>query len=148
MNLIMSVKKLNIKETDFVCGTIAPFKPQKGLFHLIEIAEKVLKSGKNKKNVVFMITGDGDLREALQTKLKEKGIIDTGVAALHGTKNPDECFVDEENKRIVIIEKKFQQCGGSVCEKLQTCLFKKENYEERFPDYDVEYVYCLSDWLR
>lgn len=67
-------KKHNIEETDFVCGTIAPFKPQKGLFHLIEIAEKVLKSGKNKKNTVFMITGDGDLREAIETKLEEKGI--------------------------------------------------------------------------
>lgn len=69
-------KKHNIKETDFVCGIIAPFKPQKGLFHLIEIAEKVLKSGKNKKKVVFMITGDGNLREAIETKLKEKGIFE------------------------------------------------------------------------
>jgi len=69
-------EKHNIKETDFVCGTIAPFKPQKGLFHLIEIAEKVLKSGKNKKNVVFMINGDGDLRETIEVKLKEKGIFE------------------------------------------------------------------------
>ena len=69
-------KKHNIKETDFVCGIIAPFKPQKGLFHLIEIAEKVLKSRENKKNVVFMITGDGDLREAIEAKLKEKGIFE------------------------------------------------------------------------
>ncbi len=68
-------EKLNIKETDFVCGIIAPFKPQKGLFHLIEIAEKVLESGKNKKNTVFMITGDGDLREAIEAKLEEKGIL-------------------------------------------------------------------------
>ena len=66
----------NIKKNDFVCGIIAPFKPQKGLFHLIEIAEKVLAPGKTKKNVVFMITGDGDLREAIETKLKEKGIFD------------------------------------------------------------------------
>jgi glycosyltransferase involved in cell wall biosynthesis len=69
-------KKLNIEATDFVCGIIAPFKPQKGLFHLLEIAEKVLESRKNKKNTVFMITGDGDLREAIEAKLKEKGIIE------------------------------------------------------------------------
>jgi glycosyltransferase involved in cell wall biosynthesis len=69
-------KKHNIKETDFVCGIIAPFKPQKGLFHLFEIAEKVLKSEKNKKNVLFMITGDGDLREGIEAKLKEKGIFE------------------------------------------------------------------------
>lgn len=66
-------EKYNIKETDFVCGIIAPFKPQKGLFHLIEIAARVAAS---KKNVVFMITGDGDLREAIETELKEKGIFD------------------------------------------------------------------------
>jgi glycosyltransferase involved in cell wall biosynthesis len=69
-------KKYNIKEDAFVCGIIAPFKPQKGLFHLIEIAEKVLAPGKAKKNVVFMITGDGDLREAIEAKLKEKKIFD------------------------------------------------------------------------
>jgi glycosyltransferase involved in cell wall biosynthesis len=67
-------KKHNIEATDFVCGIIAPFKPQKGLFHLIEIAEKVLEPGKNKKNTVFMITGDGDLRGTIETKLEEKGI--------------------------------------------------------------------------
>jgi len=67
-------EKYNIKETDFVCGTIAPLKPQKGLFHWVEIAEKVLKSNKTKRNVIFMITGDGDLRTAIETKLKEKGI--------------------------------------------------------------------------
>ena len=44
----------NIKENDFVCGIIAPFKPQKGLFHLIEIAERVLAPGKTKKNVVMV----------------------------------------------------------------------------------------------
>ena len=69
-------EKYNIKESDFVCGTIAPFKPQKGLFHLVEIAEKVIKAGDRKKNVVFMITGDGDLRPALEAKLKEKGIFE------------------------------------------------------------------------
>jgi glycosyltransferase involved in cell wall biosynthesis len=69
-------KKNNIKETDFVCGIIAPFKPQKGLFHLIEIAEKVLKAEETKKNVVFMIAGDGDLREAIEAKLEEKGILE------------------------------------------------------------------------
>jgi len=66
-------EKYDIKETDFVCGIIAPFKPQKGLFHLIEIAARVAAS---KKNVVFMITGDGELREAIETRLKEKGIFD------------------------------------------------------------------------
>jgi glycosyltransferase involved in cell wall biosynthesis len=63
-----------VKETDFVCGIIAPFKPQKGLFHLIEIAALVLAAKENKKNIVFFLAGDGDLRPALEARLKEKGI--------------------------------------------------------------------------
>jgi glycosyltransferase involved in cell wall biosynthesis len=67
-------KKYDIKETDFVCGIIAPFKPQKGLFHLVEIADRVLAAKKNNPNIIFMIAGDGAQREALEAKLKEKGI--------------------------------------------------------------------------
>ncbi|MCP4151357.1 MAG: glycosyltransferase family 4 protein [bacterium] len=66
----------NIEESDFVIGIIAPFKPQKGLFHLIEIAEKVIKSKAVDKKIVFMITGDGALREPIEAKLKEKGIFE------------------------------------------------------------------------
>ncbi len=69
-------KKYNIGENDFVCGIIAPFKPQKGLFHLVEIAARVLEAGKTNKNVLFMITGDGALRAELEARLKEKGILD------------------------------------------------------------------------
>lgn len=67
-------EKYDLREDDFVCGIIAPFKPQKGLFHLVEIAERVLAPGKTQKNVVFMITGDGELREAIEAALKEKNI--------------------------------------------------------------------------
>lgn len=66
--------RFNLEADDFVCGVIAPFKPQKGLFHLLEIAEKVLAPGKTDKNVIFMITGDGALRDEIETKLKEKNI--------------------------------------------------------------------------
>jgi hypothetical protein len=66
----------------------------------------------------------------------------------HGCKNPDECFIDEKTKKIFIIEKKFQQTHGSVCEKIQTGGFKKKHYNKLFPDYDVSYIYCLSDWFK
>ena len=46
----------------------------------------------------------------------------------HGCKNPDECYIDKESKNMFIIEKKFQQCSGSVCEKIQTPHFKKWQY--------------------
>ena len=45
---------------------------------------------------------------------------------------PDECFVDLINKRIYILEKKFQQCDGSVDEKIQTAHFKYEYYCELY----------------
>jgi glycosyltransferase involved in cell wall biosynthesis len=68
-------EKYQITATAFVCGILAPFKPQKGLFHLIEIAEKVLESPGRKRDVVFVIAGDGELRAAIESKLQEKGIL-------------------------------------------------------------------------
>ncbi len=66
-------KRFSIPEASFVCGIIAPFKPQKGLFHLIEVAELVLQKH---PDVIFVITGDGDLRADIEARLKEKGILD------------------------------------------------------------------------
>ena len=66
----------------------------------------------------------------------------------HGCKNPDECYIDKESKNIFIIEKKFQQCSGSVCEKIQTYDFKVWQYARTFPDYTIIYIYCLSDWFK
>lgn len=62
--------------------------------------------------------------------------------------NPDEAFIDIENKKIFVIEKKFQQCSGSVDEKIQTAIFKKEFYEELYPTYEINYSYCLSNWFK
>lgn len=63
---------------------------------------------------------------------------------------PDDCiFVIIENK-LFIIECKFQQVEGSVDEKLQTCDFKKKQYQKLLAkaNIDVEYVYLLSDWFK
>ena len=78
----------------------------------------------------------------------KKDKINTNVPKAHGCKNPDECYIDEELKNIFIIEKKFQQCSGSVCEKLQTPDFKLWQYSRTFPDYNIIYIYCLSDWFK
>ncbi len=66
-------KKYHINKEDFVCGVIAPFKPQKGLFNLIKIAEKVLKKD---SNILFLIAGDGILREPIESELNRLGIRD------------------------------------------------------------------------
>ena len=51
-------------------------------------------------------------------------------------------------KIIFIIEKKFQQTGGSVDEKIQTGPFKQIHYRELFPNFTIYYIYCLSDWFK
>jgi len=70
------------------------------------------------------------------------------VVKAHGCKQPDECYIDYGKRTIFILEKKFQQCSGSVCEKIQTADFKRRHYRKTFPDYKVEYFYCLSDWYK
>lgn len=74
--------------------------------------------------------------------------LDTDIKQAHGCKQPDECYVDENKKNIFIIEKKFQQCSGSVCEKIQTYDFKLWQYSRQFPEYNIIYIYCLSTWFK
>lgn len=60
---------------------------------------------------------------------------------------PDEAFLVGQN--LYIIEKKFQAVHGSVDEKLQTCDFKKKQYQKllRPANINVEYYYLLNDWF-
>jgi hypothetical protein len=74
--------------------------------------------------------------------------IDNNVTKAHGCKNPDECYIDHEKKIIFIIEKKFQQVSGSVCEKVQTYDFKLWQYRRTFPNFNIVYIYCLSEWFK
>lgn len=62
--------------------------------------------------------------------------------------NPDECIIDTNKHILYILEKKFQQCGGSVDEKIQTALFKRWYYGEQYPAYTIVYIYVLSDWFK
>lgn len=61
----------------------------------------------------------------------------------------DSIFVIIKNT-LFIIECKFQQVEGSVDEKLQTCDFKKKQYQKLLSkaNIDVEYIYLLSDWFK
>lgn len=54
------------------------------------------------------------------------------------------------NDTLFVIEVKFQEVEGSVDEKLQTCDFKKKEYEKLFAGSKVkiEYVYVLCDWFK
>jgi glycosyltransferase involved in cell wall biosynthesis len=54
-----------------VCGTIAPFKPQKGLLGLVEVAARVIARN---PEVIFFIAGDGEQRPLLEAELRRRGI--------------------------------------------------------------------------
>ena len=111
-------------------------------------------SKKNKINEINEIRFNGTdthfievPKKKLQKYMKSKNKMNTTITIAHGCKEPDEAYIDENKKLLFIIEKKFQQVGGSVCEKLQTAVFKREHYRDLFPEYRIEYIYCLSDWF-
>lgn len=62
---------------------------------------------------------------------------------------PDEAFVNEKNRIVYIIEKKFQHGSGSVDEKLPNCDFKKKEYQKLLTPigYDVEFIYIFNEWF-
>jgi len=63
---------------------------------------------------------------------------------------PDDSIYVLIKNTIYIIECKFQKVAGSVDEKLQTCDFKKKQYQKLFSraNIEVEYMYLLSDWFK
>lgn len=54
------------------------------------------------------------------------------------------------NNTVFIIEVKTKNNPGSVDEKLQTCDFKKKQYQKLFfpLNIEVQYVYILDDWFK
>lgn len=63
---------------------------------------------------------------------------------------PDNAIYVIKDNTLYVIEVKFQIVAGSVDEKLQTCDFKKKQYQKLFSalNYEVQYLYILSDWFR
>ncbi|MGC8743918.1 MAG: hypothetical protein ACP5T0_08570 [Verrucomicrobiia bacterium] len=63
---------------------------------------------------------------------------------------PDTALLIIINGKIFIIEIKYQEVQGSVDEKLQTCDFKKRQYEKLVKNLNlkVEFVYLLNDWFK
>jgi hypothetical protein len=63
---------------------------------------------------------------------------------------PDDSIFVVIKNTIYIIECKFQKVAGSVDEKLQTCDFKRKQYQKLFSraNIEVEYMYLLCDWFK
>lgn len=62
---------------------------------------------------------------------------------------PDEALYVIGTNTMNILELKFQKTPGSVDEKLQTCDFKKKQYQRLFAplNYEVTYSYILGNWF-
>lgn len=62
----------------------------------------------------------------------------------------DDILINENTKKIYFFEKKFQQCHGSVDEKLQTIHFKQRQLKKLIQGlgYDLEYIYVVNDWFK
>jgi len=70
-------------------------------------------------------------------------------------KQPDEGYIiiiGKDNIYVKILEKKNQNCSGSVFEKLYGCLYVrdvcyKNNIDTKQKTIKIEYAYCMNDWL-
>lgn len=87
-------------------------------------------------------------KHAFYKFLEEKGINWKNIISKRLLPD-DSIFVIVKNT-LYIIEVKFQQVAGSVDEKLQTCDFKRKQYQKLLAqlNVEVEYIYILSDWFR
>lgn len=80
--------------------------------------------------------------------LEENGINWKGI--LSKRLLPDDALLVIVRETLFIIEVKYQKVAGSVDEKLQTCDFKRKQYQKLVITIDlkVEYVYVLNDWFK
>lgn len=85
---------------------------------------------------------------AFYTYLKTKGV--NWEEHISRRLVPDNAIYVIVNNTMFILEVKTQRENGSVDEKLQTCDFKKKQYQKLlFPlNMEVQYVYILDDWFR
>lgn len=62
---------------------------------------------------------------------------------------PDNAIFVITKKTVFIVEIKYQEVAWSVDEKLQTCDFKKKQYQKLLNplNLNTEYCYVLSDWF-
>ena len=130
---------------------------QNGLSYeeLTDLKDKFKSYNLNTTDNVYEVVFQGHTRKFLQANkcalhkyMVKKGERNLDLLPAAGCKQPDEAYIDPEEKILFIIEKKFQQTGGSVDEKIQTGPFKQMHYKELFPNYKLHYIYCLSDWFK
>lgn len=104
-----------------------------------------------KKNIIYFNGKEvarSYAKRGLYEFLKSKGIEWNKIISAQML--PDEAIYVIVNNTLYVVEMKFQQVGGSVDEKLQTCDFKKKQYQKLMSavNINVNYIYILGDWFR
>ncbi len=63
---------------------------------------------------------------------------------------PDEAIFINSKNLLIVIEKKYQQSEGSVDEKIQTCDYKKKQYQKLVKPLSLnfKFIYVLNDWYK
>ena len=120
------------------------FTSLKNELELIEKKDNYQKIKFKNNNKELILVNKSKLFKYMEKNNK----LNKNIDKAHGCKEPDECYIDEAKKIIYIIEKKFQKVNGSVCEKIQTPDFKIWQYSRTFPDFKINYIYCLSIWFK
>ncbi len=120
------------KRSDLVAALVdLPGFSVKG-FDIFKNSELVARNCKKHKLYVFLKEQGIDYKKIISKQLL-----------------PDEAIYIPAQKKLYIVELKFQEIGGSVDEKLQTCDFKKKQYSKLFAPLgiDIEYSYVLNEWF-
>ena len=65
----------------------------------------------------------------------------------HGARSPDMVWVNDINKKMVIVEIKYQIVTGSVCEKLSGAIVKRESWQNQYPEWKIEYCFVMNSFL-
>jgi glycosyltransferase involved in cell wall biosynthesis len=96
-------------------GTLANLRPEKGLLELVEAAALVKPQAPEAR---FAVWGEGPLRDALETRIRELGLTDTVV--LHGsTRRPEEAL---RQCAVFVLPSLSEACSNVLLEAMATGL--------------------------
>ncbi len=145
----MRIKKQMINKGKGGGNTITGLKFERKINILDFLSDQ--KGYSVKKNVIYFEGKEvarSYAKNGLYIYLKSRGVDYKKI--LSKKLLPDEAIYVVVNNTLFVIEIKFQKVAGSVDEKLQTCDFKKKQYQKLMSsvNIDVHYIYILSDWFR
>lgn len=117
---------------------------------ILDLVSKI-KGYKVKKNIIYFNGKEvarSYAKNGIYVFLKEQGVDYMKIVSKRLF--PDEAVYVIVNNTLFIIEMKFQHVAGSVDEKLQTCDFKKKQYQKLMSaiNINVHYIYILSEWFK